>query len=78
MEKILEQISVADTVSDALLRRNGLYGDMLKLVEYIERIEEAGPLLVPMLHKLGLSIEDLYQLELAAFEWSDAISRAAG
>ncbi|HTN65688.1 MAG TPA: EAL domain-containing protein [Burkholderiaceae bacterium] len=78
MEKILEQISVADSVSDALLQRNGLYGDMLKLVEYIERIEEAGPLLVPMLHKLRLSTEDLYQLELAAFEWSDTISRAAG
>ena len=42
MEKILQQIAVADSVSDALLQRKGLYGDMLKLAEYIERVEETG------------------------------------
>lgn len=77
MEEILEQISVADAVSDALLERKGLYGDMLKLTEYIERIEEARPLLLPTLQQLHLSIDDLYQLELAAFEWSNTISRTA-
>ncbi|MGB7479610.1 MAG: EAL domain-containing protein [Burkholderiaceae bacterium] len=77
MEKILQQISVADAVSAALLERAGLYGDMLKLAEYIERIEDARPLLLPTLRKLGLSIDELYQLELAAFEWSNAISHAA-
>jgi EAL and modified HD-GYP domain-containing signal transduction protein len=76
MEKILGQIAVADPVRDALLERKGLYGDMLKLAEYLERIEETGPLLLPTLHKLGLSIEDLYLLEVSAFEWSDSISHA--
>ncbi len=76
MEKILGQIAVADAVRDALLERKGLYGDMLKLAEYLERIEEAGPLLLPMLRKLRLSIEDLYLLEVSAFEWSDSISYA--
>ena len=77
MDKILQQISVAEAVSAALLDRSGLYGDMLKLAEYIERIEDARPLLLPTLHKLGLSIEQLYQLEVAAFEWSNSISSAA-
>lgn len=77
MEKILGQISVVEAVSDALLERKGLYGDMLMLAEYLEHIEESGALLRPVLDKLQLSIDDLYSLELAAFEWSDAITRAA-
>jgi len=77
MDAILQQISVAEAVSAALLDRSGLYGDMLKLAEYVERIEEARPLLLPILRKLGLSIEQLYQLEVAAFEWSNSVSNAA-
>lgn len=77
MEKILERFAVADEVRDALLSRSGIYGNMLQLVEYIEHIEEAGPLVVPLLKKLALSTEDLNALQLAAFEWSDTISRSA-
>lgn len=77
MEKILEQIAVADAVSEALLERAGLYGEILQLVEHLERIEENRSLLLPTLNQLQLSIEDLYQLELAAFEWSNAISQSA-
>jgi EAL and modified HD-GYP domain-containing signal transduction protein len=77
MEKILEQIKVADAVSEALLFRSGIFGDMLKLVECIEKIEEAGPQVVPLLSKLGLSGEQFCALQVAAFEWSDNISRTA-
>ncbi|CAN5218238.1 EAL domain-containing protein [soil metagenome] len=77
MERILEEIAVVDEVRDALLYRTGKFGDMLKLAEYIERIEEAGPLLVPMLRKLELTSEDLYQMEVAAFGWSNDIFRNA-
>ena len=73
METILGQVSVADDVRDALILRKGFYGDLLKLAEYLERIEQSGALLVPTLHKLGLSIEDLYALQLAAFEWADSV-----
>lgn len=76
MEKILEQAHVADEVKAALLSREGIYGDMLKLVECIDHIEEAGPQVPPLLKKLHLSSEELYQLQLAAFEWSDAIRMA--
>ena len=74
MEKILEQIAVIDEVSNALLERKGIYGEMLKLAEYVERIDETSPLLLQTLEKLQLAIEDLYSLQLAAFEWVDTIS----
>lgn len=73
MTEILEQIPVTDEVSDALLLRKGSYGEMLKLVEYLERIEDAAPLLAPTLQKLQLSSKDLYDMEVTAFAWSNEI-----
>jgi EAL and modified HD-GYP domain-containing signal transduction protein len=77
MEKILQQIQVAEDVSQALLFRKGVFGDMLELVESIENVKEAGPLVLPLLKKLRLSSEQFYALQLAAFEWSDKVSRTA-
>ena len=74
MEEILDQVAVVDEVTDALLYRKGFYGDLLKLAEYIEQIEKTGALLIPTLQKLQLSIEDLYALQLQAFEWSNNVS----
>ena len=74
MEEILDQVSVVSEVTDALLYRKGFYGDLLKLAEYIEQIEKTGVLLIPTLQKLHLSIEDLYALQLTAFEWSNNVS----
>jgi EAL and modified HD-GYP domain-containing signal transduction protein len=76
MEKILEQFSVADEVKDALLSRNGVYGDMLKLAECIEHIKESGPQIVQLLKTLRLSSEEFNELQLNAFEWSDSVSRS--
>jgi EAL and modified HD-GYP domain-containing signal transduction protein len=73
MEKILEQIAVAQEVRDALLFRRGAYGDMLKLAEYVERLEDAGPLLRPTLEKLKLSPEDFSALQLTAFQWASNV-----
>jgi len=75
MEEILEQIAVVDAVSDALLYRDGLYGDMLRLAEHLESIEEAGPALGELADKLQLSGDDLCKLQLAAFQWSDEVAR---
>ncbi len=77
MTEILTKVAVADEVSDALLLRSGLYGDMLKLVENIEHIEEEGALVGPALTKLQLSTEDLIELQLAAFEWAGKITQGA-
>lgn len=77
MESILEQISVAEEVSDALLSRTGIYGDMLNLTEYVEHVDDADARLLPALQHLGLSIEELNLLQLEAFEWSNSIASSA-
>jgi c-di-GMP phosphodiesterase len=79
MARILTELSVTDEVRDALLSREGIYGDMLKLAESVEHIQEADSLAVaPLLGKLNLSGEDFYALQVSAFEWSDSISHSAG
>jgi c-di-GMP phosphodiesterase len=77
MRDILEQVSVVDAVADALLHRRGQYGDMLLLAEHMERIEEAGSTLDELINKLHLPDAELVDLQLAAFEWSDNVSRSA-
>lgn len=77
MAEILAQIPVSDDVSQALLYRDGFYGDLLKLAECIERIEEMDEHIVPALRNLAMSTDELVELELAAFEWSDNVVRYA-
>ena len=77
MAEILAQIPVNDDVSDALLHRGGFHGDLLKLAECIERIEEMDEHIVPALRNLAMSTDELVELELAAFEWSDNVVRYA-
>ena len=74
MEKILEQITVPDEVKEALLHRSGTYGELLRLAEYTEG---TGQMLLPALERLQLTNEELYAMQVAAYEWSDSISRAA-
>jgi EAL and modified HD-GYP domain-containing signal transduction protein len=77
MPEILEQVPVGDEVRQALLLRDGFFGDLLKLVECIERIEEMDDHIVPTLRDLAMSTDDLVELEMAAFEWSDNVVRYA-
>jgi EAL and modified HD-GYP domain-containing signal transduction protein len=77
MEEILRHMPVAAEVRDALLSREGLFGDMLRLVEYTERVQESGPMLMPALEKLHLTNDDLYEVQTEAYEWSDSIARVA-
>lgn len=75
MEKILEQIPVVDEVSDALLHRQGYYGQLLRLVEYTEWHSKVDAQLLQAVGELRVSHNDLYLLQLAAFEWSDHVTR---
>jgi EAL and modified HD-GYP domain-containing signal transduction protein len=75
MEELLTQIAVDEDVSRALLAREGLFGDMLKLAEYTERIEECGDMIPEALEALDLTSDELYEIQLGAFEWSENISR---
>ncbi len=77
MEEILAQIPVVDEVADALLRREGFFGELLHLAECIERMEEKEALVAPAVRRLALSTDDLVELEVAAFEWTDSVVRFA-
>lgn len=77
MGKLLAGLTVADEVRRALLVREGLYGDMLRLAESVEHIDEAAPVVAQLLQKLGLSLEDFNTLQLEAFEWSGAVTHQA-
>jgi len=77
MQEILTQIPVTEEVSSALLERAGFFGDLLKLVECIERIEDMDHEIVPALRDLAMSTDELVELEMAAFEWSDNVVRYA-
>ncbi|NGZ88340.1 EAL and HDOD domain-containing protein [Duganella aceris] len=77
MTEILSQIPVNDEVADALQNRGGFYGDLLKLAECIERLEDFGDHIVPTLRDLAMSTDELVELEMAAFEWSDNVVRYA-
>ena len=76
MEQILKQIPVVDEVADALLRREGYFGQLLRLVEYTEWHSKTDTQLLQAIHELRLSHNDLYLLQLAAFEWSDHVTRS--
>lgn len=77
MADLVEQVPVSDEVAQALLRRGGFFGELLRLAESIERMEEGDGALMPALHELAISGDDLAQLEMAAFEWSDNVVRYA-
>ncbi|WP_420473831.1 EAL and HDOD domain-containing protein [Noviherbaspirillum sp. ST9] len=76
MEKILEQIPVVEEVSDALLHRQGYYGQLLRLVEYTEWHAKVDAPLLQAIGELRLTHNDIYLLQLAAFEWSDHVTRS--
>lgn len=77
MEELLGQFTVADEVHEALLTRSGFCGDLLTLVECLEHMEHRSDELITVLNNLHLTVEDLYSLQIVAFEWTSQISAAA-
>jgi c-di-GMP phosphodiesterase len=73
MATILEQVILGRDIREALLHRTGFYGDLLKLSECMEKPSEANQQLVLLLQELNLPTEDLYTLQLEAFEWSNSL-----
>ena len=74
IEDILDTVDVADDVRAALLYRQGEYGDMLNVVELLEKAR-CGKLLTASLRHLDLTIKDLREIELAAFEWINELAQ---
>lgn len=77
MGEILDCVNVLDEVRDALLHREGDYGDALHLIELIERAQE-GQELTSILHRLELAPSALYALQREAFEWVNEYAHHVG
>ncbi len=75
MDEILQQIPVNQDVKDALLRRTGFLGNLLRLTECLERIDEMEDQLIPALRMLSLESSELVALEMSAYEWADTVAR---
>ncbi len=74
MEKVLEGLAVTPDVRAALMARQGLYGDMLRLAESIEHVEDDAPQVRKLLARLGISAEEFNALQMKAFEWCASIA----
>jgi EAL and modified HD-GYP domain-containing signal transduction protein len=74
MEDILDTVDVAEEVRAALLEREGEYGEMLNIVEMLEKAK-CGKALSAALRNLDLSSKDLREIELAAFEWINELAQ---
>jgi EAL and modified HD-GYP domain-containing signal transduction protein len=74
MQDILSTVEVADEVSAALLDREGEYGDMLNVVELLEKAK-SGKALTAALRPLDLSIKDLREIEMATFNWINELAQ---
>jgi EAL and modified HD-GYP domain-containing signal transduction protein len=74
MPDIVEQIPVSDEIRQALLRRDGFFGELLKLAESIEQSDDG---VLPALKGLAISGDDMVELEMSAFQWSDSVVRYA-
>ena len=77
MTEIVQQVPVSEEVAEALLKRTGFFGELLRLAESIEMMDEGGQQVAPALAELALSADELGELEVAAFEWSDNVARYA-
>jgi EAL and modified HD-GYP domain-containing signal transduction protein len=77
MADIVEQIPISDEVRDALIKRTGFFGELLGLAESIEQADAAEDMVLPTLKNLAISGDDMIELEMAAFQWSDSVVRYA-
>jgi EAL and modified HD-GYP domain-containing signal transduction protein len=77
MADIVEQIPVGDEVRQALVGRAGFFGELLKLCENIEQADADDEIVIPALKGLAISGDDMVELEMEAFQWSDSVVRYA-
>ena len=76
MVDIVEQIPVSAEIHAALTARTGFFGELLTLAESIEQ-SDGEQLVLPALKTLSISGDDMMELEMSAFQWSDSVVRYA-
>jgi c-di-GMP phosphodiesterase len=77
MADIVEQIPVSDEIRQALLKRSGFFGELLKLAERLEQSDGSEELVLPTLKELAISGDDIVEIEMSAYQWSDSVVRYA-
>lgn len=68
MPEILKNVEVTDDVRTALVERAGEFGTMLRVAELIEGAT-CGKELSAALKKLGMTVAQMREIELTAFDW---------
>lgn len=68
MAEILVHVEIAHDVRDALIDRDGDFGTMLRIAEMLEAAV-GGQKLSAELKKIGLTVPEVREIELAAFDW---------
>lgn len=71
MDKLLESLSLPDSIGDALLHRSGIYGVYLDLAEACENADWSR--LDHLSMQAGLSAEQINQAHLNALSWAEEI-----
>lgn len=74
LKDILDTVDVADEVRAALLEREGEFGDMLKVVECVEKAR-SGKQLATALRRIDMTVKDLREIEMVAFEWLNVLAQ---
>lgn len=71
MEKLLQPLNIADSMREALLKRDGPYMPLLLLAEAIEKADEAR---IETIHKgLHINIETVYDTYSDALTWAEKL-----
>lgn len=73
LEDVLKQIGVLDSLKDAVLKHDGILGQLLVLAENIEvgDFAEADKLI----HALGMTVNDFTKIQLEAMQWTNELSK---
>jgi EAL and modified HD-GYP domain-containing signal transduction protein len=68
MEKLLQPLNIADSMRDALVKRDGPYMPLLLLAEAIEKADESR---IDIIHRaLSIPIETVYDTYTEALAWA--------
>ena len=71
MDKVLEEMSLPDRISDALLGQDGAYTPFLKLARACE--DASADALSELTHALGLSADAVNRAQLSALKFADTL-----
>jgi EAL and modified HD-GYP domain-containing signal transduction protein len=71
LDEILANLSLSESVKDALTTRSGALGDLLKLSEQLEQLDSR--LEAEWLEEIGLTPEDVLEAQVMAYGWRDGM-----